>query len=80
MAEALADRLAEAFAEVLHRITRRELWGYAADEQLSADDLLKVKYQGEHAGCSAMHGAWNPSKQVSLHTVIPICALDVLIL
>ena len=46
MAEALADRLAEAFAEVLHKITRRELWGYAADEQLSSDDLLKVKYQG----------------------------------
>lgn len=47
MAEALADRLAEAFAEVLHKITRRELWGYAADEALSSDDLLKVKYQGE---------------------------------
>jgi len=46
MAEALADRLAEAFAEKLHEITRRELWGYAAAERLSVDDMLKVKYQG----------------------------------
>eukprot|EP00775_Hariotina_reticulata_P002950 gene2950-3235_t len=46
MAEALADRLAEAFAEKLHEIVRRKLWGYAADEQLSVDDMLKVKYQG----------------------------------
>ena len=46
MAEALADRLAEAFAEVLHLKVRKELWGYAPDEDLSPDDLLKVKYQG----------------------------------
>lgn len=46
MAEALADRLAEAFAEVLHEMTRKDLWGYAPDESLSAEDLLKVKYQG----------------------------------
>lgn len=45
MAEALADRLAEAFAEKLHEVTRRELWGYAPDEALSVDDMLKVKYQ-----------------------------------
>ena len=45
MAEALADRLAEAFAERLHEITRREVWGYAPDEALSVDDMLKVKYQ-----------------------------------
>jgi hypothetical protein len=45
MAEALADRLAEAFAEKLHEIVRRKLWGYAADEELSVDDMLKVKYQ-----------------------------------
>lgn len=38
-------RLAEAFAERLHRIVRVELWGYAPEETLSADDLLKVKYQ-----------------------------------
>eukprot|EP00898_Chlorokybus_atmophyticus_P000980 jgi/Chlat1/1883/Chrsp145S02203 len=46
MAEALADRLAEAFAEVLHEIVRKEYWGYAKDENLSAEDKLKVKYQG----------------------------------
>ena len=46
MAEAIADRLAEAFAEVLHGITRRELWAYAPDESLSPDDMLRVKYQG----------------------------------
>ena len=46
MAEALADRLAEAFAEKLHEIVRRELWGYSKDEKFDVDDLLKVKYQG----------------------------------
>lgn len=45
MAEALADRLAEAFAEKLHELVRRELWGYAPDENISVDDMLKVKYQ-----------------------------------
>lgn len=46
MVEALADRLAEAFAEKLHQIVRKELWGYAPDEDFSTEDLLKVKYQG----------------------------------
>lgn len=46
MAEALADRLAEAFAEKLHEICRREVWAYATDEDLTVDDMLKVKYQG----------------------------------
>ena len=46
MVEALADRLAEAFAEKLHAIVRKELWGYAPDEDFSTEDLLKVKYQG----------------------------------
>ena len=46
MAEALADRLAEAFAEKLHELVRREVWAYAADEALSVEDLLKVKYRG----------------------------------
>ncbi len=43
--KALADRLAEAFAESLHARVRRE-WGYAADEQLSLDDLIAEKYRG----------------------------------
>ena len=42
----LADRLAEAFAEALHGRVRRELWGYAPDEQLSHDDLIREKYRG----------------------------------
>jgi 5-methyltetrahydrofolate--homocysteine methyltransferase len=43
--KALADRLAEAFAEYLHARARRE-WGYATDEQLSADDLIAERYRG----------------------------------
>jgi 5-methyltetrahydrofolate--homocysteine methyltransferase len=43
--KALADRLAEAFAEYLHARVRRE-WGYGADEQLSNDDLIHEKYRG----------------------------------
>merc|ERR1712176_540281 len=46
MAEALADRLAEAIAEVLHQRVRKDMWGYACDESFSLDDLLKVKYDG----------------------------------
>ena len=46
MASALADRLAEAFAERLHEMVRRELWGYAPDESLSNDDLIAERYQG----------------------------------
>jgi 5-methyltetrahydrofolate--homocysteine methyltransferase len=46
MLKALADRLAEAFAERMHQIVRRELWGYAADEALSNDELIAEKYVG----------------------------------
>lgn len=46
MLQALADRLAEAFAEVLHLRTRTEFWGYAKDEQLSVEALVKEEYQG----------------------------------
>jgi 5-methyltetrahydrofolate--homocysteine methyltransferase len=46
MAEALADRLAEALSEKLHELVQREVWGYAADEAMSVDDMLKVKYRG----------------------------------
>ncbi|WP_346894270.1 methionine synthase [uncultured Roseibium sp.] len=46
LSQALADRLAEAFAEKLHQIVRTELWGYAADETLPAEDLIAEKYQG----------------------------------
>jgi 5-methyltetrahydrofolate--homocysteine methyltransferase len=46
MAQALADRLAEALAEKLHHDVRREHWGYAPDEQLDMEDMLKIKYAG----------------------------------
>ena len=46
MLKALADRLAEAFAERLHQRVRTELWGYASDEALSNEDLIAEKYRG----------------------------------
>ena len=46
MLKALADRLAEAFAEWLHARVRRELWGYAADEAISTEDLVAERYRG----------------------------------
>jgi 5-methyltetrahydrofolate--homocysteine methyltransferase len=46
MAKALADRLAEAFAEKMHELVRKEYWGYAKTEQLGADELIKEQYQG----------------------------------
>lgn len=44
--KALADRLAEAFAEYLHAKVRRQSWGYAPDEQLDNESLIKEKYRG----------------------------------
>jgi 5-methyltetrahydrofolate--homocysteine methyltransferase len=46
MLKALADRLAEAFAERLHQRVRTELWGYAADEHLSNEELIAEAYRG----------------------------------
>ncbi|MCF4101995.1 methionine synthase [Gillisia sp. M10.2A] len=46
MVKALADRLAEAFAEFLHKQVRTEDWGYAGDEHLSNEDLIKESYKG----------------------------------
>ena len=46
MLKALADRLAEAFAELMHWRIRTDLWGYVANEQLTPDDLIDEKYQG----------------------------------
>jgi len=46
MLKAIADRLAEAFAERLHERVRKEFWGYAKDEKLSNEDLIAEKYQG----------------------------------
>eukprot|EP00386_Alphamonas_edax_P010161 GDKI01033032.1.p1 GENE.GDKI01033032.1~~GDKI01033032.1.p1 ORF type:complete len:662 (-),score=289.44 GDKI01033032.1:428-2140(-) len=44
--EALADRLAEACAEYVHMKMRKELWGFAPEENLTLEEMLKVKYQG----------------------------------
>jgi 5-methyltetrahydrofolate--homocysteine methyltransferase len=46
MVKALADRLAEAFAELMHERVRKEYWGYAHDEVLTSEDLISEKYQG----------------------------------
>ena len=44
MVKAIADRLAEAFAEFLHERVRKEFWGYNKEEELEAADLHKLKY------------------------------------
>ena len=46
MTKALADRLAEALAEYLHERVRKEFWGYADEENLTGDELIKEKYRG----------------------------------
>jgi 5-methyltetrahydrofolate--homocysteine methyltransferase len=46
LSKALADRLVEAFAELLHQRVRREFWGYAPDEALDSEGLIKERYQG----------------------------------
>ncbi|WP_129716143.1 methionine synthase [Pedobacter sp. SYP-B3415] len=46
MTKALADRLAEAFAEKMHELVRKEYWGYAREENLSNEDLIKEQYAG----------------------------------
>lgn len=46
MAKALADRLAESFAEYLHQKVRREIWGYAPDENIGNEDLIRENYRG----------------------------------
>ena len=46
MLKALADRLAEAFAELMHKKVRKEYWGYASAENLANEDLIKEEYAG----------------------------------
>ena len=46
MIKALADRFAEAFAEYLHERVRQDFWGYAADEEMDNEALIKERYQG----------------------------------
>ncbi|ULU07259.1 hypothetical protein L5515_014902 [Caenorhabditis briggsae] len=51
MVKALADRLAEAYAEYLHKEVRVNLWGYSTNEQLTETDLLSIKYEGIRPAC-----------------------------
>lgn len=46
MVKAIADRLAEAFAEKLHELVRKDYWAYAKEEHLSNEDLIKEQYVG----------------------------------
>ena len=46
MMKVLADRMAEAFAELMHERVRKEYWGYAKEENLKLPSLLKEEYQG----------------------------------
>ena len=46
MLKALADRLAEALAELIHAKVRKEFWGYASNEKFSDEEIVKEKYQG----------------------------------
>jgi 5-methyltetrahydrofolate--homocysteine methyltransferase len=46
MLKALADRLAEALAEYMHQVVRKDFWGYAEDEVLDSDELIKEAYKG----------------------------------
>ncbi|WP_022940020.1 methionine synthase [Psychromonas hadalis] len=46
LVQAICDRLAEAFAEYLHQQTRKDYWGFAADETLGSDEMIREKYQG----------------------------------
>ncbi len=46
MLKALADRLAEAFAELLHKKIRTEFWGFSSDEELSTQEIIKENYRG----------------------------------
>jgi 5-methyltetrahydrofolate--homocysteine methyltransferase len=73
----LSDRLAEAFAERLHLLVRKELWGYAKDENLDILAILKEKYQGirpapgypacpEHSEKNVLFGLLDPEKRTSI--------------
>jgi len=86
MIKALADRLAEAFAELLHRRVRKEFWGYAADEALDADAVIREEYQGirpapgypacpEHTEKRTLWELLDPENNVDL-TLTESCAMS----
>ena len=51
MVQILADRMVEAFAECLHQQVRKEYWGYAKDEQLTAEELIHEKRSSHRWSC-----------------------------
>ncbi len=78
MAKALADRLAEAFAEKLHEMVRTDYWGYARDEKLSNEELIKEQYAGirpapgypacpEHTEKGTLFALLDAENQIGLH-------------
>ena len=77
MIKALADRFAEAFAETLHEIIRKDDWGYASKENLTNEDLIKERYQGirpaagypacpDHTEKATMWDILKPDKAIGL--------------
>ena len=75
--KALADRLAEAFAECMHAIVRNETWGYVSDSGLTNEELIKEKYQGirpapgypacpDHTEKAALFRLLNPEENAGL--------------
>jgi 5-methyltetrahydrofolate--homocysteine methyltransferase len=78
MLKALADRLAEAFAELMHKRVRKEFWGYAKDENLSNEELIKETYAGirpapgypaqpDHTEKDTLFRLLDAEKQIGLH-------------
>lgn len=77
MVKALADRLAEAFAEYMHLKVRKELWGYASEESLDNEALIKEQYRGirpapgypacpDHSGKSDLWGVLEVEKRIGI--------------
>jgi len=66
LCKALADRLAEAFAERMHARVRREFWAYAPDEALSTDELILEKYQGIRPRPAIPRSPITPRRQLQL--------------
>ena len=64
MLKALADRLAEAFAEYLHERVRKDFWGYASDESLSNHELVKEQYKGIRPASQATLPVLNTRKNL----------------
>jgi 5-methyltetrahydrofolate--homocysteine methyltransferase len=92
MLKALADRLAEAFAELMHLRVRREFWGYAPDEGLSVEDMIGEKYRGirpapgypacpDHTEKEELFGLLHPSESAGItltesYAMLPTAAVS----